>query len=101
MDRTKIIDDYMSHYNKVAEKYKTDNIPALIENINSAISKSDAGSINLVYEKISEWNNLVSNVQGARDALVSYDKTLRLPSVKEFIIILDNITKEWRFNTEG
>lgn len=100
MDRTKIIDNYMASYSTVADKYEKEKIPGLIEEINLAISQSDTKHINMAYEKISTWNNLVSNLQGNRDALMSHDKTLRLPSVKEFLIVYDHINKEWRFNTE-
>lgn len=100
MDRDKIVADYMSHYNELVARFKNEKIVALPEEINLAISKSEMKNVNLVYDRISEWNNIVSNVQGARDAIVAFDKTFRLPVVKEFLIIFDNITKEWRFNTE-
>lgn len=101
MDRDKIIAEYMSHYNGLAARFKNEKIETLPEEINSAIAKSEMKNVNLVYDKISEWNNIVSNVQGARDAIVAFDKTFRLPVVKEFLIVFDNITKEWRFNTEA
>lgn len=101
MDRTKITENYMTAYSSITEQYAKEKIPNLIEEINSAISRSDTKHINTVYEKISIWNNSVSNLQGNRDTLMSHDKTLRLPSVKEFLIIYDHINKEWRFNTEA
>lgn len=101
MDRIKITNDYMISYNEVVKRYEDEKIAGLIDKINSAISRSDMKNVNNIYDQISEWNNLVSNTQGIRDALLSYDKSLRLPSIKQFLIIFDNITKEWRFNTEA
>lgn len=100
MDRMKIIDNYMSLYNKIVEQYEHKNISNLIEAINTAISKSDTKNINKYFDLISDWNNEVSNIQGKRDSLTSQDKSLRLPSIKEFLIIYDHTTKEWRFNTD-
>lgn len=100
MDRTKIIDNYMSSYNEIVEKYKKEKIANYIDEINTAIDKRDTEKTNIVYEKISIWNNLISNLQGNRDALIAHDKSLRLPSVKEFLIIYDHINKEWKFNTD-
>lgn len=101
MDRIKITNDYMISYNEVVKRYEDEKIAGLIDKINSAISRSDMKNVNNIYDEISEWNNFVSNVQGIRDALQAYDKSLKLPSIKQFLIIFDNITKEWRFNTEA
>ena len=101
MDRTRIINEYMTSYNKIVAKFKKEHISKLVDKINTAISSSNMENVNFIYDEISDWNNLVSNVQGSRDALISYDRTLKLPSIKEFLIIFDNITKEWRFNTEA
>lgn len=101
MDRTRIIDNYMAAYTEIADKYEKEKVPSWIEEINSAISRSDSKHINTIYEKISIWNNTVASLQGNRDALIAHDKTLRLPSVKEFLIVYDHINKEWRFNTEA
>lgn len=101
LDRDKVVNDYIALYDDVMLKYESRKVKALVDEINSAIAKSDMAKINQIYEEISEWNNLVSNVQGARDSIMAYDKTFNLPSVKALLIVLDNITKEWRFNTEA
>lgn len=101
LDRDKVVNDYIALYDDVMLKYESRKVKALVDEINSAIAKSDMAKINQIYEEISEWNNLVSNVQGARDSIMGYDKTFNLPSVKALLIVLDNITKEWRFNTEA
>lgn len=101
MDRDKIVKKYMSSYNAIVEKYKEGKITALVEGINQAISHSDMEVMNENHDKISEWNNEVSIVQMRRDALMAKDKSYRLPSVVEFMIVYDHLNKEWRFNTEA
>lgn len=101
MDRDKIIKKYMSSYNEIVAKYKDKKVADLVDEINSAISRSDMKVMNDIYDKISFWNNDVSIVQGSRDALMAQDKSFRLPSVKEFLIVYDHVNKEWRFNTEA
>lgn len=101
MDRTKLTNDYMASYNELVEKFKEKKIVTLVEQINAAIGQSDINAINNTNEKISDWNNQVSNLQGVRDALLTYDKRLRLPAVVEFLIVFDHVIKEWRFNTEA
>lgn len=100
MDRTKIVNDYMATYNEATAKYKADKIPALVEEINAAIKRSEMAEVNPLYERISVWNNYISNIEGTRNALKAYDKTLKLPSIIEFLIVYDHINREWRFNTE-
>ena len=101
MDRDRITKNYMASYNEIVAKYKEKKIAALVDDINSAIAGSDMQTMNDIYDQISFWNNEVSIVQGSRDALMSQDKSFRLPSVKEFLIVYDHINKEWRFNTEA
>ena len=102
IDREKIMNEYLAAYNKIVAKYKMDNIASLVEEINKAIKKANnMAEVNLVYERISDWNNLVSNLQGIRDALLARSKSLKLPSIKEILIIFDHVTKEWRFNTDA
>lgn len=100
MDRTAIIEKYMTSYNEIVKKYEQQQIVSLVEEINTAISKSDTEKVNEYFERISEWNNVVSEIQGNRDSLMAHDKSLRLPSIKEFLIIYDHTNKEWRFNTD-
>lgn len=100
MNKDQIIKEYMSSYNAIVAKYKEGKIAALAEDINLAISRSDMKVVNEIHERISEWNNEVSMLQMRRDALMAKDKSYRLPSVVEFMIVYDHINKEWRFNTE-
>lgn len=101
MDRTKITKDYMDSYNEIVMKYKENKIPELVEAINNAISKSDKKNINIVHEKISEWNNSISNLENQREALISHNSSFKLPSIKGYLIVFDQIIREWRFNTEA
>lgn len=101
MDRDKIVKEYMSFYTEIVKKYKENRMVALVEDINMAISRSEMKVINEIHDKISEWNDEVSIVQMRRDALMAKDKSYRLPSVVEFMIVYDHINKEWRFNTEA
>ncbi|WP_108823131.1 hypothetical protein [Dysgonomonas sp. Marseille-P4361] len=101
MNRDQIIKEYMSSYNAIVAKYKENKILALVEDINLAISRSDMKVMNEIHERISEWNDEVSMLQMRRDALMAKDKSYRLPSVVEFMIVYDHINKEWRFNTEA
>lgn len=102
IDREKIMNEYLAAYNKIVAKYKADNIISLVEDINAAIKKANNMSeVNHLFERISDWNNIVSNLQGIRDALMARSKSLKLPSIKEFLIIYDHVTREWRFNTDA
>lgn len=48
------------------------------------------------------WLNIINlYLQGARIALNAQYRSLHLPSVVQFLIVFDNIIKEWRFNTEA
>lgn len=100
MDAREVRNRYMAEYEKLVKSYESLKISGLINDINQAISKSDVENINLFYNKISEWNDGVSNIQGARLAINSQYKYLKLPSVSEFLIVFDFINKEWKFNTD-
>lgn len=100
MDAREVKNRYMAEYEKLVKAYESQKIPSLINDINQAISNSDVENINLIYNKISEWNDGVSNMQGARLAINSQYKYLKLPSVSEFLIVFDFVNKEWKFNTD-
>lgn len=101
MDSVEVTKKYMAEYNKLIEKYESKATLQLVEDINAAIEKSDIANINTLYHKLSAWNEYVSGVQGARIALNTQFKHIKLPSVAEFLIVFDNVNKEWRFNTEA
>lgn len=101
MDINEVTTRYMAEYNKVVEAYESKKISNLVDEINVAISKSDMANVNTIYNKISEWNDRVSNIQGARIVLTAQYRSSKFPSVSEFLIVFDNINKEWRFNTEA
>lgn len=100
MDITIVKDRYMKEYSKLVDSYKSLNIVSLVNNINKAISLSEIENINFHFNKVSEWNDRVSNLQGARLALNEQYKFLKLPSVNEFLIVFDFVNKEWKFNTD-
>lgn len=100
MDVKKIQDSYMENYKKLNESYNNLNIAGLVNDINKAISSSDIESINTYFNKISEWNENVSKLQGARIAIITQYKFLKLPSVSELSIVFDFVNKEWKFNTD-
>ena len=100
MDVKEIQDRYMENYNKLNESYNNLNIVGLVNDINKAISSSDIESVNTYFNKISEWNENVSKLQGARIAIITQYKFLKLPSVSELSIVFDFVNKEWKFNTD-
>lgn len=100
MDVKEIQDSYMENYKKLNESYNNLNIAGLVNDINKAISSSDIESINTYFNKISEWNENVSKLQGARIAIITQYKFLKLPSVSELSIVFDFVNKEWKFNTD-
>lgn len=100
MDVKEIQDSYMENYKKLNESYNNLNIADLVNDINKAISSSDIESVNTYFNKISEWNENVSKLQGARIAIITQYKFLKLPSVSELSIVFDFVNKEWKFNTD-
>lgn len=100
MDVTIIKERYINEYEKLVNSYKKLGIVELLNELNKAISKSELDKINYYFNKVSEWNDRVSNLQGARSAINEQYKYLNLPSVSEFLIVFDYINKEWRFNTD-
>lgn len=100
MDVKEIQDSYMENYKKLNESYNNLNIAGLVNDINKAISSSDIESVNTYFNKISEWNENVSKLQGARIAIITQYKFLKLPSVSELSIVFDFVNKEWKFNTD-
>lgn len=100
MDTQEIKNRYIAEYNKLADQNEIKKIDSLIDEINLAISKPNTKDINDIYSRISEWNERVSNLQGARVALNAQHPSLHLPSAAQFLIIFDNFIKEWRFNTQ-
>lgn len=100
MDVKEIQDSYMENYKKLNESYNNLNIVGLVNDINKAISSADIESINTYFNKISEWNENVSKLQGARIAIITQYKFLKLPSVSELSIVFDFVNKEWKFNTD-
>lgn len=101
MDSVDITKRYMTEYNKLVDKYNGEAVHKLLDDINEAISIADVEKITIHYNKLSEWNEYVANINGARLALNEQFKHIKLPSVTEFLIMFDNITKEWRFNTQA
>lgn len=101
MDSAEATKQYMTEYNKLITKYESKTINKMVDNLNEAISESDATKITTLYHDLSVWNDHVSNLQGARIVLNKQFKHIKLPSVAEFLVVFDNFNKEWRFNTEA
>lgn len=101
MDSVEVSELYMAEYNKLVAKYEAKTISLLLEGINGAIANSDMQRVNDCYNELSEWNQYVARIQGAGEALNRQYKHLKLPSVNSFFVVFDNMSKEWRFNTEA
>ena len=99
MDAEQLSKRYMEKYNELSSKFEESDINALVEDLNDAVSKSDMESVNVLYNKVLDWNAKVENLIGARLALHAQFHYLRLPSPALFGIMFDNEDKLWRFNT--
>lgn len=96
-----LADSYISYFNEAVEKYKSDRIEALLDEINLATETADTDTTNNVSKKIFDWNGLVARVQDVRNFLLSYDETLILPSLNKYLILFDNITNRWKLSSEA
>lgn len=101
MDSVEATKQYMTEYNKLIAKHESKDIVKMVDSINAAIADSNVPKINELYQQLAVWNDHVSNLQGARIVLNKQYKHVKLPSVAEFLVVFDNFSKEWRFNTEA
>lgn len=93
-----LADSYISYFNEAVEKYKSDRIEALVDEINLAAETTDADNMS---KKIFDWNRLVANVQDVRNFLLSYDETLKLPSINQYLVLFDSISRKWKLSSEA
>ena len=88
----------MEKYNELSSKLEEQKISTLIEDLNSAISKSRMDEVNRLFNLVQEWNSKVDKLIGAKIALDAQYYYLRLPSPTIFSIIYDGEERIWKFN---
>lgn len=88
----------MEKYAELSNKLEEQKINILIDNLNSAIARSEMEKINELYHKVQAWNSNVDKLIGAKIALDAQFHYLRLPSPAIFSIIYDGEDRSWKFN---
>lgn len=90
---------YMDGYNQLMDAYRGSGIQQTVDAINRAIRDSDNDTAREYLLQIQSWNLKVMDMEDIRVSLTRL-KHLHLPSALVLTVLYDEITHQWRFNTE-
>lgn|GEM_PF-3277844 len=100
MDSADLQKNYMDGYNKLMKAYAGSGIRQTVDAMNRAIRDSDSERARECLLEIQRWNLTVMDLEDIRVSLNTKLKHLRLPSAGMLTVLYDDITRQWRFNTE-
>lgn len=101
MDSADLQKNYMDGYTKLMEAYGESGIQQTVDAINQAIRDSDSERIRECLLRIQYWNQKVMDLEDIHVSLKAKLKHLRLPSSGMLTVLYDDVTRQWRFNTEA
>lgn len=101
MDSADLQKNYMDGYNKLMEAYERSGMQQTVDAMNRAIRDSDNERAREYLLRIQRWNQKVMDLEDVRISLNGKLKHLHLPSAIMLTVLYDDITRQWRFNTES